>query len=826
MALRPREVNPFNRLSNNALISFYIASLFAIHGKRKEISIDDIIRAVVVNPNSIVSRMLSAIGFDKEKLLWGYTAVSIDFAEIAKKIPKASESIVISNEIKDLLVDAYRIARQFNHIYVGTEHLFLASLKRKTKLVNKLSELGISEQSAKRLVLDFISYPEGILTGKAPGDGKIPPVLRAFGDDLTLLAEKGKLDPLIGREVELEKLVNILARRKKNNALIVGEPGVGKTTLIEGLAQRISQNMVPVSLKDFRVFRINANKIVAGSNMRGDVEEKVMAILKFAQRSPNVILFFDDIHTLLSAGSASSGGSDIASILKPELTSGQIRCIGVTTTAAFRSIFEDDTAFNRRFQPVFIDEPSVKQSVGILTKLSDLLENHHKVKIEKEAVEAAVRLSDRYVSDRNLPDKAIDLLDESCATVKIIAEQKTNLGVVEEDFRKLILEKEEAINKGDLLAAQNLRVMEENMKKYMTELKVQKDKSVKNIKVVTQDVIRSVISDWTGIPVSTLTTKESSALKNLDRVLSKRVIGQAEAVKRVSEAIKRGRTGISDAERPWASFLFLGPTGVGKTELAKSLATELFGDSDRLIQIDMSELMEMHSVSKLIGSPPGYVGYKEGGQLTEKVKNNPYSVVLFDEIEKAHEDVLNILLQVLEYGHVTDGKGNKVSFKNTVIILTSNVGIDQLKVGGTVGFKALEDEKPEWDYESVKEKLLSELKAYLKPELLNRLDEILVFKPLTKPEVGKIIDILVKEFNERLADQWIKVKIDDKVRKLLLKEGFDQEYGARPLRRAIQRNLETVIADYIIENGSPIGSKRVELPITVDRGRVTVNSTG
>ena len=811
-----------SRMSKSALMSIYVGAIFANYSKRNILLVDDLLRAIAINPFGIVSKMLSAIGFDKDKLLWGYRKMVVNFDDMVKVVTKDIERIKLSAEIKAIIVDAYKIAHDLGHVYVGTEHLFLAALKRSSKVKDKFKELGIDEKTATRLVLDYVSYPRGILTGLKHTPKGMRRVLDMFGEDLVEFAKKGKIDPLVGREEELEKVINVLSRRKKNNALIVGEPGVGKTSLVEGLAQKIMQNLVPPSLRDSHIIRVNVNKILAGSNMRGDVEEKVMAIIRAAKADLSTILFFDDIHTLLGAGSVSGGGVDIASILKPELTSGEIRCIGVTTLSGYRTIFEDNAAFNRRFQQILISEPTTKETIQILQKTSGILERHHNVKIDPGAIGAVARLSSRYVGDRNLPDKAIDLLDESCATVKIMAESSLNLGKLEKEYKGVKTQKEIAVKKGNIAKAYNLRIMEENLKSHLDEIRSQRVKSIQGMKVVTQDVIRKVISEWTGIPVSTLTTGEASSLKTLDKTIGKRIIGQSEAIEKVVAAIKRGRTGISDVNRPWSSFLFLGPTGVGKSELAKELARQLFGDRNRLVQIDMSELMEMHSVSKLIGSPPGYVGYKEGGQLTEKVRNNPYSVVLFDEIEKAHEDVLNILLQILEYGQVTDGKGHKVSFKNTVIILTSNVGIDELKIGNTVGFKAVETRDFEWDYETVKTKLLGELKDYLKPELLNRLDDVIVFRPLRKKEVEKIVDIMIREFNERISEQWLSIEIDSKVRALLLKDGFDQEYGARPLRRAIQRNLETVVADYIIDNGTAVGKKRVKLLLTVGNKGVVV----
>lgn len=811
-----------SRLSKNVVYSLYLAGFFSKKLSKNEIGVDEIIIGIVTNPYSIIKKMIDAIGFDRKKILEKYIEYINEGISFNDELISEVEKLDFSEQVKEVLIYSYQISKSMGHVYVGTEHIFLACLRVKTQLTDKLKVLGLNEKSVRRLVLDFGSYPKGLLTDTDEQKGDVSPVLSMFGYDLVNLAEKNLLDPIIGRDKEIESIINVLSRRKKNNPLIVGEPGVGKTSLIEGLAQRVVQKLVPASLRDIKIIKIDVNKIIAGSTMRGEVEEKMMAILKAASDDPSIILFFDDIHNLLGLGSAPGSGTDVTGILKPELTNGKLRCIGVTSTSGYKTIFEDDAAFNRRFQPIIIPELTIDQTINVLKRISTILEKYHRVDITNDAIKSAVLLSKRYINDRNLPDKAIDLLDEACARVRVNVEYAMNLGKIESEYDELVKNKENAVKKGDLEKAQKLRVIQEEIKNKIDELSEKKEKLLKKSKLVTEELVRTVISEWTSIPISTMSTGETSLLKRLDKVLSNRVVGQSEACEKVASAIKRGRTGISDEDRPWSSFLFLGPTGVGKSELAKVLAREMFGDEDALIQIDMSEMMEMHSVSKLIGSPPGYIGYKEGGQLTEKVRNNPFSVVLFDETEKAHEDVLNILLQILEYGHLTDGRGLKVSFKNTIIILTSNVGVDQLKTGATVGFKAIEDKIKEWDYEVIKKKLLSELKGYLKPELLNRLDEVIVFKPLFTKDISKIIDIMIAEFNERISEMKLKVEIDNKVKKLLLKEGFDQEYGARPLRRAIQKNIENVVADYLISNNFK-RDKVTTIDLTVSHNQVSIS---
>jgi ATP-dependent Clp protease ATP-binding subunit ClpC len=564
--------------------------------------------------------------------------------------------------------------------------------------------------------------------------------------------------------------------------------------------------------------------------MRGDVEEKMLAVVREVSNNPKIILFIDEIHTILSSGIPGLP-SDIATVLKPALVREDFRCIGATTTAEYSAYFEEDNALARRFQAVNVEETSVPQTIQILKRIKSILEAHHNVSIGKEALEQAVKLSDRYVSDRFLPDKAIDLLDEAAASKKLEVEKEYGeISELSSQIKTIQKEKERAIKNGDMKHAQRLEKQTERLETKIERLEIKRERTQKSKEFeVGVDTVREIISKWTGIPVTTLGSNEKSTLLNLDKRLKEEVVGQEEAVEAVASAIKRARTGISATDRPWATFLFLGPTGVGKTELAKALTRELFGNEDRLIQIDMSEMMEMHSVSKLIGSPPGYVGYREGGQLTEQIKRQPHSVILFDEIEKAHVDVLNILLQILEYGHLTDGKGRRVNFKNTVVILTSNIGAEDIKRNKVLGFVGDKDEQGEKSdkeieaaYEGMKDELDRKVKEVLRPELINRLDDIVIFRALTRRDARKIVDLLVSELNDRLKEQKMKVQIDKKVKDFVIAKGFSEEYGARPLRRTLQDRVENVLANYLLEKGSKATSKMTTVPLTVKNDEVVV----
>lgn len=803
--------NPFSLLTKNAISVFKISSAVAEKMRSDEIDPLHLFIGLLIVREGIASRVLSAMNVDIKQTIDSF-ANGVNLAQINTKT--ATKNIPFSDLTKSIISRAYDIARRLHHVYVGTEHILTALLENKDlEFVRDLETSGFKVDELKKNIFNFTTYPEGILS-KSSGSGGAgrPSALSAFGRDLTALAKRGLLDPIIGREKEIEQIINVLSRRKKNNPVIVGEAGVGKTALVEGLAQRIVEGAVPESLRDTKIISLDVTGILAGSKMRGDMEEKMMAVIKEVSSSPNIILFIDEIHSILGAGATAGSGLDLAGVLKPALVHGNFRCIGATTVADYSRYFEEDAALSRRFQMVHIEEASVPDTVKILKRIRPLLEAHHNVVITDEAIEYAVRLSDQYVSDRYLPDKAIDLMDEAAAARRLELEGKYGeLGEARIKYREIIKAKEDAVKKGDLERATKLRRQELSVLGDISSAQKKRHRIKKTKKYqVNANVVRKVVSRWTGIPLTTLGSEESSELIHLEKTLGNYVVGQEEAVQKVADAIKRARTGVTSGDRPWASFMFLGPTGVGKTELAKVLTRVLFGDEDKLIQIDMSEMMEMHSVSKLIGSPPGYVGYREGGQLTEQVRNQPHSVILFDEIEKAHIDVLNLLLQILEYGHLTDGKGRRVNFKNTVIILTSNVGAEEIRRDRVLGFRSEEEEKERTDkeieeaYEGIKETLTKELKDKIRPELLNRLDDIVIFRALTRKDAKLIVGLLLDELNKRLSEQGIEVSLDSDSRDFIVEKGFSEEYGARPLRRTVQDYVETPVAAYLLKYGGGI----------------------
>ncbi len=632
---------------------------------------------------------------------------------------------------------------------------------------------------------------------------------------MTKKATEGKLDPIIGRKEEIERVIQILSRRTKNNPCLIGEPGVGKTAVVEGLAQKIVAGDVPEILKDKRVVSMDISGMVAGAKYRGDFEERIKKALSEVKKVGDVILFIDEMHTIVGAGAA-EGAIDAANILKPLLARGEIQLVGATTLNEYRKYIEKDSALERRFSPVNVNEPSEKDTIKILKGIRDKYEAHHGVKITDEAIESAVSMSVRYINDRFLPDKAIDLIDEAASRVKLKTfTEPDNLKELEEQIEEAKKDKEEAVRTQKFEKAATLRDKEKELKeKYEKEQKKWKNKNTKQVTNIAEENIAEVISNWTGIPASKITEDENIRLKNLEKNLHERVIGQNEAVEAVAKAIRRGRVGLKDPKRPIGSFLFLGPTGVGKTELSKALAESLFGDENAMIRVDMSEFMEPHSVSKLIGSPPGYVGFDEGGQLTEKIRRKPYSVILFDEIEKAHPDVMNMLLQILEDGRLTDSQGRTVNFKNTVIIMTSNIGArlitDKKSLGFSQATKGEDDSKKE--YEETKKEVMETLKRELRPEFINRIDEIIVFHKLTDEEIGQIIDIMLNEVIKRLEVQKIKIELEPEVKKLIASKGIDKNFGARPLRRTIQSVLEDKLAEEIL-NGNLKKSKITKVGI-------------
>ena len=701
--------------------------------------------------------------------------------------------------------------------YIGTEHLLLALLsERDSVAVQILEELGISADDLKNDVIAFLNDSPAAgkrekgarENGEAKGVLAKTPSLANYGRDLTEMARTGKLDPIIGRDTETERVIQILSRRQKNNPCLIGEPGVGKTAVVEGLAEKIVNGYVPENLKNKSIVTLDVAGMIAGAKYRGEFEERLKSIMEEVRKNPDIILFIDEIHTIVGAGAA-EGAVDAANILKPALARGEMQVIGATTIAEYRAHIEKDAALERRFQSVMVGEPTPEESVAILKGLRDKYEAHHKLKISDEAIEAAVNLSKRYIADRFLPDKAIDLVDEAASKLRISAHTSPEgLKETEQRIATLKREKEEAISAQDFEKAAKLRDEEKNAEEAYQKAKTEWENEVKGQALtVTATDIADVVTQWTGIPVSRLMEEESERLLHLEELLGKRVIGQDAAVSAVAKAIRRGRMGLKDPKRPIGSFIFLGPTGVGKTELTKALAELLFGDPNAMIRLDMSEYMEKHSVSKLIGSPPGYVGYEEGGQLTEKIRRRPYSVVLFDEIEKAHPDVFNILLQVLEDGVLTDSQGRKVDFKNTILIMTSNVGASALTgpAKGTLGFS----EKPEEENTEkvAHDRVMDALKATFRPEFLNRIDDIIIFNRLTEEDIKKIAHLMLSEVGARIHDLGIEITFDDSVAALMAKEGFDAVYGARPLRRAIVRLVEDPFSGEMLEGKIKAGDK-------------------
>ncbi|WP_095170462.1 MULTISPECIES: ATP-dependent Clp protease ATP-binding subunit [Blautia] len=690
---------------------------------------------------------------------------------------------------------------------IGTEHILIAMLKEYDCVGTRLLHtLGINIQQLyldvlKAMGKDKMIPKEDLQSGNLmkASTGSQTPTLDQYSRDLTKMAADGKLDPVIGREKEISRIIQILSRRSKNNPCLIGEPGVGKTAITEGLAQRIVWGLVPENMLDKRVVVLDLSGMVAGSKYRGEFEERIKKVVQEVMNNKGILLFIDELHTIIGAGGA-EGALDASNILKPSLSRGEIQLIGATTIDEYRKYIEKDAALERRFQPVMVEEPSKEEAVEILKGLAPYYEKHHGAVIEESAIEAAVTMGIRYINDRFLPDKAIDLLDEAASKVQL-AGYKTPEGIVqtENHLRRIYAAKEEAVKSQDFDLAKELQAEQEKAEGELTKARERYEKQCRSKKLVVKaEDIAEVVSEWTKIPVKKLAEGESKRLARLEQILHKRVVGQEEAVSAVAKAVKRGRVGLKDPKRPIGSFLLLGPTGVGKTELSKALAEAVFGSEQSMIRVDMSEYMEKHSVSKLIGSPPGYVGYEEGGQFSEKVRRNPYSVILFDEIEKAHPDVFNILLQVLDDGHITDAQGRKVDFKETIIIMTSNAGAQAIIAPKKLGFGAVEDEKQ--DYKRMKEGVMEEVKRMFKPEFLNRIDEIIVFHTLNKEEIKKIVGILMKDLIKRCKDQMnINLKVRDSVKELIAKEGFDPKYGARPLKRAIQSKIEDAMAEEILE---------------------------
>lgn len=749
------------------------------------------------------------------------------FEEIEKLIGKNDS---ISNKVlgftprsKKILENAFKETRKINSDYIGTEHLLIGIIRETDSISMRiLNDLGIDAQSMYNeiiIVLDEQDFTtekqQRIIENKKKGSYANTSVLNQYSVDLTMEARQGKIDDIVGRKKEIERIIQILTRRTKNNPCLIGEPGVGKTAIIEGLALKIVNEEVPELLRDKRIVSLDISSMVAGAKYRGDFEERIKKSLNDVRKAKDVILFIDEIHTIVGAGAA-EGAIDAANILKPLLSRGEIQLIGATTINEYRKYIEKDTALERRFSSVLVEEPSKQDTILILKGIKDKYEIHHNARITDEALEEAVKLSARYINDRFFPDKAIDVIDEATSMSRI---KKYNLPEkiksLEEEMIVTQKQKELAISLQKFEEAAKLRDKEEKQREEINEERIRwSEKNNRDIIEITKEDVATTISNWTSIPIQKITQDENEKLKNLENALHERVVGQNEAIDVVAKAIRRGRVGIKDPNRPIGSFLFLGPTGVGKTETAKALTAELFGDQNSMIRIDMSEFMESHSISKLIGAPPGYVGFEDGGQLTERVRRKPYSVILFDEVEKAHSDVMNILLQILEDGRLTDSSGRTIDFKNTVIILTSNIGANMMKQKKTMGFyEKTENEKEE----DIKKNVIAEAKKNFKPEFINRIDEIVVFNKLKEAEVDKIIEMLLVQVERRLKENGYSVQIDRSIIKEIKKQGYDKEYGARPLRRSVQTLVEDKIAEEIlngtivIENKQKINEKYLQI---------------
>lgn len=741
------------------------------------------------------------------KILKQFQVVEENLVERIVSLDGRTEETVtqveVTPRVKNIFESSNRISNQIGMTYVGTEHLLLALLHQRDNLANRiLMEMGMNPANIEREVIRYLnkngsSDPK---QSKAANQTSTP-TIDEYGDDMTQKASENRLDPVIGREKEVERIIQILSRRTKNNPVLIGDPGVGKTAIIEGLAQKIINKEVPETLTDKRIVNLEMGALVAGSKYRGEFEERIKKVVEELKANQDVILFIDEIHTLVGAG-ATEGSLDAANIMKPALARGEIQVIGATTIDEYRKNIEKDSALERRFQTVMVDEPTSEDTLEILKGIRDKYEAHHKVKISDEAIESAVKLSTRYITDRFLPDKAIDLIDEAASKVRLRKyTQPQDVREKEKEIEKLHNEKDEAIANQDFEKAALIRDKEKELADSLEEQRREWEKKTKTRDgVVTEEDIAQIVSSWTNIPLDKMQETESERLLKLEEILHERVISQEEAVVAVSKAIRRARTGIKDPKKPIGSFIFLGPTGVGKTELSKALAEAMFGSEEDIIRLDMSEYMEKHSISKLIGSPPGYIGYDEAGQLTEKIRRKPYSVILLDEIEKAHPDVFNMLLQILDDGRLTDSQGRTVDFKNTVIIMTSNLGASVSSKVKTMGFdlKEQSEEKEKSEFNKMKETVMKAVKQHFRPEFLNRVDDIIVFHALREKDMEEIVGLLVKDLQKRLNEKDITIRVTEPAMKLIQEEGFDAEYGARPLKRAIQRLVEDEISDRIL----------------------------
>lgn len=803
----------FGRFTERAQKVLALAQEEAIRLGHNNIGTEHILLGLIREGEGIAAKALNALGLGSDK-------IQKEVENLIGKGQDTSQTVHYTPRAKKVIELSMDEARKLGHSYVGTEHILLGLIREGEGVAARvLNNLGVSLNKARQQVLQLLGSNEsGGHQGGASANANTP-TLDSLARDLTAIAREGSLDPVIGRSKEIQRVIEVLSRRTKNNPVLIGEPGVGKTAIAEGLAQQIVNNEVPEILRDKRVMTLDMGTVVAGTKYRGEFEDRLKKVMDEIRQAGNIILFIDELHTLIGAGGA-EGAIDASNILKPSLARGELQCIGATTLDEYRKYIEKDAALERRFQPIRVDEPTLEESVQILYGLRDRYEAHHRVSITDEAIDAAVKLSDRYISDRFLPDKAIDLMDEAGSKVRLRSyTTPPNLKELELKLEEVRKEKDASVQSQEFEKAASLRDTEQRLREKLEETKKNwKEKQGQENNEVTVEDIANVVSSWTGIPVSRLAQTETDKLLKLEEILHSRLIGQEEAVIAISKAVRRARAGLKDPKRPIGSFIFLGPTGVGKTELGRALAEAMFGDEDAMIRIDMSEYMEKHSTSRLVGSPPGYVGYEEGGQLTEKVRRKPYSVILLDEIEKAHPDVFNILLQVLEDGRLTDSKGRTVDFRNTVLIMTSNVGAQSLKSNKYVGFNIQDGEH---NYKDMKGKVMEELKKAFRPEFLNRIDEIIVFHALEKKHLREIVTLMSDQLVKRLKEQNIDIGLTEAAKDKISEEGYDPEYGARPLRRAIQKHIEDRLSEELLKGNVLTGH---QVLIDVEDGEFVVKT--
>ncbi|MCR8745924.1 ATP-dependent Clp protease ATP-binding subunit [Romboutsia lituseburensis] len=801
----------FNRFTQRAKRAIDLSLESAQNLGHKVVGSEHILLGLIKEKEGIAAKVLLKLGMTEE-------LIEKRIIAIEGKVDSKEEDITLSPRSKQILELSGMFANKLKSNYIGTEHILLAIVQEGEGIgIKILNAEGIDERTIVQLIIDMMGLDEYTAskeseikssnsTKQKEGSTKL---LDKYGRNLTQQASRDKIDPVIGREKEIERIIQILSRRTKNNPVLIGDPGVGKTSVAEGLAIDISKGNVPENLRNKILYTLDMGAMLAGAKYRGEFEERIKQVVEEVIKHGNIILFIDELHTIIGAGATGESTIDASNILKPVLARGEIQVVGATTIDEYRKHVEKDPALERRFQPVMINEPTKEDTVKILHGLRKKYEEHHRVRIADEAIEAAVNLSVRYITDRFLPDKAIDLIDEAASRVRLRkSAPQIEIKGLEEEIKSITKKKEEAVKFQDFEKAAKIRDEQDHLKKQLEEVKQQWNEMSKYTDEVNADVIAEVVELWTGIPVNKIVEEESERLLNLEEILHHRVIGQDQAVKAISSAIRRSRAGLKDPNRPIGSFLFLGPTGVGKTELSKALAEVQFGDENQIIRIDMSEYMEKHAVSRLIGSPPGYVGHEEGGQLTEKVRRSPYSVVLFDEIEKAHSDVFNILLQILDDGRLTDSKGRTVDFKNTIVIMTSNVGATKINKEKVLGFSTNKDHgsKMKDSYEKMKENIMAELKKRFRPEFLNRIDDIIVFHSLVESHIAQIVKLMTKDLIQRLKTMEIDFQMSEEAIKLISESGFDLEYGARPLKRAIQKELEDQLSEAILKGEVKKGS--------------------